>query len=407
MALSQALKPRKHLLCYERFSRKNYMNGSSKNVTYLIASPLSLRDYNRYGVDEWINRGWHVRVFDLTKILNRRFWSYVDGDQLSQDFSGLTVFETAKEAINEIKKIESNSVFIDFLGNRFFELKFRALAKKKGKTIKLHLGSLPAQPHSLFEKFQRVLLHPGVLAQFLINKLIDNNEIYPDYVVVGGVKSEQKVKSIKCKLIRAHNLDFDFILNDARPEDLSKSHILFLDEDSCYHSDYIHLGITPCASPKKYFLTMNEGLIKIADVFNSKVVVAAHPRSNCKRRPDSFKFPIIKDRTYELIKNAKLIVAHGSTAIQLAVLLRKPILLVTTDELEKSWCSRTYSGWRSELKKSVINLDHLTKSADLVASSVVDESLYNAYINNYVKQNKTPMKRAWTIIIEDLENDLC
>ena len=66
--------------------RTSYMNETSKNVTYLIRSPLSSRDYARFGIDEWKNRGWNVRVFDFTKILNRRFWSYVGGDQLTKRF---------------------------------------------------------------------------------------------------------------------------------------------------------------------------------------------------------------------------------------------------------------------------------------------------------------------------------
>ena len=132
------------------------MNETSKNVTYLIRSPLSSRDYARFGIDEWKNRGWNVRVFDFTKILNRRFWSYVGGDQLTKRFSGLTVFETAKEAINEIEKIESNSVFVDLLGENFSELKFKALAKQKGKIIQLNLGHHPGieVAQTLFKKFR-------------------------------------------------------------------------------------------------------------------------------------------------------------------------------------------------------------------------------------------------------------
>lgn len=384
------------------------MSETSKNVTYLIRSPLSLRDYNRHGIDEWKNRGWNVRVFDFTKILNQKFWNYVEGDQLTQPFSGLTVFETAKEAINEIEKIESNSVFVDLLGKNFFELKCKALAKQKGKTIQLYLGYNPGigVAQTLSKNIKRAVLHPEVLLQFLVRKIFVNYKIHPDYVVVGGIKSEQQIKSVTSKLIRAHNLDFDFILKDETPEDLSDNHVLFLDDDTCYHSDYINLGITPYASPKNYFPTMNKGLNKIANAFNSEVVVAAHPRSDYKKRADSFKFPVIKGCTYDLIKNAKLIVSHGSTSLQLAVLFRKPILLVTTDEIENGWASSKYAAFGLELEKSLINFDHLTTSPDLLSCSVVDDKLYDAYIENYIKQSNTPMKSVWEIVVDELENDL-
>ena len=382
------------------------MIGVSKNVTYLIGSPLSVRDYNRYGVGEWIHRGWNVRVFDLTKIINKNFWDHVNGNNPTQDFSFLTVFETAEDAINEIKKIQTNSVFIDLLGEKIFERKCSALAKQKGKTIKLNLGCIPSQPHNIFEKIQRGLWHPEVLFQFLVRKLFGYKRLHPDYIVVGGLNSEQQIKPFRSKLIKAHNLDFDFILNDANSKDLSNNHILFLDEDACYHSDYINLGITPCATPKNYFPTMNKGLSKIGAAFNSEVIVAAHPSSDYKKRPNSFKFPVIKGHTYNLIKDAKLIVAHGSTSLQLAVLLRKPILLVTTNELEKSFSAGTYAAFRSALKKPLINFDNLAIDQDLVSCSYVYNEIYNAYIENYIKQKNTPMKTVWEIVVDELVNDL-
>ena len=249
------------------------------------------------------------------------------------------------------------------------------------------------------------MLHPEVLFQFMVRKIFVNYKINPDYVVVGGIKPEQLIKSVTSKSIRAHNWDFDFILNDEKPEDLSDNHVLFLDEDACYHSDYITLGISPFASPKNYFPTMNRGLNKIATAFNSNVIVAAHPRSDYKNRPDTFQFPILKGCTYDLIKNAKLLVSHGSTSLQLAVLFRKPILLVTTDEIENSWGSGICAAFGLELEKSLINFDHLTTSPDLLSCSVVDDKLYDAYIENYIKQNNTPMKSVWEIVADELEND--
>ena len=127
-----------------------------------------------------------------------------------------------------------------------------------------------------------------------------------DYIVVGGIESEKSLNSQNSKLILAHNLDYDFILNDENSQNLESSYVLFLDEDVCYHPDYMLLGITPCASTKHYFSTMNKGLNTIAKIFSSKLVIAAHPRSNYEKIKDKFEFPIIKDATYDLIKMQKL-----------------------------------------------------------------------------------------------------
>ena len=54
---------------------------NQKQVIYLIKSPLSLRDFKRFGVQNWIDHGWKVKVFDITRFLNPKFWSYLDGDK--------------------------------------------------------------------------------------------------------------------------------------------------------------------------------------------------------------------------------------------------------------------------------------------------------------------------------------
>lgn len=381
------------------------MNNKSKNVVYLISSPLSHRDYARFGIDAWRNRGWNVLVFDFTKILKKKFWAYVDGEKISYNFLGLDIVDTAEDAICKINRIQSKVVFIDLLGESFFEQKLRKLAKQKGKTLKLRLGAIPSQKLSLLKRIKGAFVRPKSVISFLTKIFYNTKNVEADYVVVGGIKSEQSLSRINSKVILAHNLDYDLILNDKTSEHLESSYILFLDEDACYHPDYIHLGITPCASPKHYFSTMNEGLNAIAKIFSSEVVIAAHPRSDYKKKTDGFKFPIKKNTTYDLIKNAKLIVAHGSTSLQMAILFYKPILLVTTDELEDSWCSRTFKAFRSELGKSVINLDHFPVSRNLFDESKVNDAIYDSYIEKFIKQKGSPDRPTWSIVIDTLEED--
>ena len=70
------------------------MRSMSKQVVYLINSPLSSRDFDRFGIQKWISRGWNVKVFDITKFLNPEFWMYVNGIQLSVDCDALTIFDS-------------------------------------------------------------------------------------------------------------------------------------------------------------------------------------------------------------------------------------------------------------------------------------------------------------------------
>ena len=77
-----------------------------RQVVYLITSPLSKRDYDRFGIQRWLDRGWEVKVFDFTKYLKPEFWSYVNGDKLSVDFNSLKIFEDEKSALASVKALE-------------------------------------------------------------------------------------------------------------------------------------------------------------------------------------------------------------------------------------------------------------------------------------------------------------
>ena len=44
-------------------------------VIYLITSPLSKRNYNRFGIQRWLDRGWEVKVFDFTKFLKSEIYT--------------------------------------------------------------------------------------------------------------------------------------------------------------------------------------------------------------------------------------------------------------------------------------------------------------------------------------------
>ena len=80
------------------------MTNETKNVVYLIASPFTFRDYTRFGVDAWINRGWNVLVLDFTKLLSKNFQCHVSAERPLVEFSGLIDVNTADEVFSELMK---------------------------------------------------------------------------------------------------------------------------------------------------------------------------------------------------------------------------------------------------------------------------------------------------------------
>ena len=86
--------------------------------------------------------------------------------------------------------------------------------------------------------------------------------------------------------------------------------------------------------------------------------------------------------------------------------MNKPILLITTNELNRSNYASITDGFAFELGKKVVNLNLIEKNYDWKQHLHIDEKKYQKYIDKYVKFPKSPEKSVWEIVIDRLEEDL-
>jgi hypothetical protein len=383
---------------------------SHKLVVYLIISPLSNRDYDRFGIQRWLDRGWEVKVFDFTKFLKPEFWDYVDGTTLSIGFKGLNIFEDENSALSSIRQLKSGTVFIDIIHISRSEQNIRTTAKKKGIILKLKLGSLPVKQSDssiFFNMVQKGIKDPFGFFPKFANKIRQFREEVPDYFVVGGNISQLNTSKGNPSIIKAHNFDYDFIIAENTTENDQKAGgIVFLDANEAYHSDFVSLGIKPYVTAANYYPVMSAGLSQIAEALSCDVKIAAHPRSDYAKKSYKYSYPILKDQTFELIKKASVVVSHGSTSLQWSVYMRKPIILVTTDEMNESIFRQTTEAFSLALGKDVVNLNRIAKNYDWKSQLFVDEEKYLNYFENYVKQAGTLEKPVWEIVIDRMELDL-
>ena len=123
-----------------------------------------------------------------------------------------------------------------------------------------------------------------------------------------------------------------------------------------------------------------------------------------------YSHPIFKNKTFELIKEAELVVAHSSTTLQLAVIMKKPIIIVTTDEIQNQFHAKSYDqlieNYAKLLGKKIINLNHLSEINDFSDYLNIDNKKYENFIDTYVKTKGSPEKLVWDIVIKHIESDL-
>jgi hypothetical protein len=102
----------------------------------------------------------------------------------------------------------------------------------------------------------------------------------------------------------------------------------------------------------------------------------AHPRSDYDKKSIKYSLPILKDQTFELIKKAGVVVSQASTALQWAVYMRKPIILVTTDEIDKCVLKQFIEAFAFALGKDVVNINKIPEKFNCKSPLFVDETKY-------------------------------
>lgn len=393
-------------------------------VIYLMSQPLDEWNYDRFGVQVWIDRGWDVEVWDLTPRLHPRAWRYFfeTGHRL-KEFKGYFPITSISQLNTMYSRLGKVECYIDLASNVFFATWVKMRLSQMGAMRVIDVAnSLPLvkniQKRGVIYKLQKAFsMSPIALFELFINSLLARlaaPSIRPGLVVVTGEKSFNSAVAAgyNHEILKAHNLGYDAYLNPTKSNgNLAENYAVFIDQDMCFNSSYMYhrFGHIPrCATPEKYFPAICNGLRKISDVFGVSLRVAASPRSSYQHNAqDYFQGIPIEYGTADLVKNCSIVVCHDSTAIEFAVLFKKPAIFVTTDGLESYVLKgKAIALFASELGKSVINLDHDLNSVNWQNELCINHQKYADYKDKYIKCKGSPELPHWTIAIDHIESKL-
>ncbi len=384
-------------------------------IIYLIEQPLDERNFDRFGIQKWIDRNWEVELWDLTPRVQPRVWrNFLESGRKLKVFAGYFPIASHRDLRKRYRECGQVEYFIDLTGETFQSIWVKALLAKKGISRIICLaGSIPIANdnggHNLSLKLRRIA-EKGIgqviyLLCLAFARRLMEPFIRPGLVIASGESSV--IAAGKCReRLNAHSFDYDVYLTLARlTVSATKQYLVFIDQDVCFHSDFIYQKIPSFMTPEKYFPTICNGLRRIAGALNVGVQIAAHPRATYgSRGHDYFEgYSIEYGRTAELIRDSRIVVCHNSTAIHLAVLFEKPVILVTTDQLINSYEGRLIDQAAEQLGKSVINLDGDLQSVTWHEELKVDQKKYVEYKNRYIKMNGSPERPMWEIVVDYVE----
>lgn len=382
----------------------------------LTDTGFSKRDYDRFFVEK-LSKAYDVLVLDLAPYLNKRIFDLTLKNQEIFKYKNYVSVKNFKEFEDFLasNKINFNYAF-DFISARnkesFYLKKF---LKNIGiKLVYFQVGLVPNIIRTNKEKIFRLfrLLKSPFLFIKKIYSIINTRfrdrifkKIKYDYIFISGSKGVNHLYANKAaKKIFTHSSDYENTLDYSFNNIEFDNYFVFLDQNLPFHPAQFYRGEKPQVTSKKYFPSLALTFKKIEKKFKNKIVIAAHPRADISDYNNFFEGrEILNSKTIDLVKNCNCVLAHTSTAISYAVIFKKPIIFLSSNEIINSYDDyRVHSNARildAKFLNIDVNNDKYISSADF--NLEINENKYKIYLEKFIKH---PMSNDRSIVDNIKEN---
>lgn len=383
-------------------------------IVYFVEAYFNERDYRRFGVKTFEDNGFDVEVWDFTPfIAPDEYKRTVKPPAFNCD--NWRLFQTKKEAIAAIARLDDTCFVISLIHYAFNSLSVHRMLSKRNIKYAVDTMALPRVDRSkvafskvISNKFKQVNLGA------LINKMFYSipyqmlNVKPADYVLARGEKygTPGLAVTAQSEIVWAHSFDYDIYREERDiPGKVAIDTGVFIDEYVPLHPDYSYCKLKAPMTSDEYFPRLRRFFDYLESKNGVNIIIAAHPRSRYEDLPDYFGGrPVIRGKTSELVRTSGFVILHCSTAVNFAVLYKKPIIIVTTDKYNEGWVEDPTPDWMAEFfGKKVHNLDYPFEF-DLQKELYVDEKKYCAYRNAYIKKDGTEELQSWQILANIIKN---
>ena len=260
-----------------------------KKVVYLIDQPFDERNCERFGARFWSLRGWEVEVWDLTPWAHPDVWrSFLAQGGKPHAISGYLAVTSKRQLAQRLATCGSIRYFIDLAGDNYYSIWAKMSLQHAGVSrIVCAVGTIPVPdrpPVSMLRKLGQVLAKgPRGAFKWLSSAAVQRLVVPRIATGVAVVSGEQSMAGVgNCAaVIRAHNFDYDRYLSlKQSSRAVAGDYAVFIDQDYCFHIEYVYQSIRPIVTPQRYFPAVRTGLELISAALGIGMRIAAHPRAN-------------------------------------------------------------------------------------------------------------------------------
>lgn len=392
---------------------RSAMNTHATSVLIAVESPFGEYDLERFDLDRFSTLV-DLLVIDLTPLIKPQFWErYKDR---AVHHSKVRVIETWAE-LKELVGDRKWDGWIDELGMSPVARRLRRrMQKSDAIRIRIRLGLLPGdfviqtdvKARLLARRSQLGLLGLTKSILLFVPRRLVRRTPPPDLVLGSGSYTMRDVAP-GVPIIWAHSFDFEKAKNEQRVGLVDGgTGTVFLDQNLGYHPDQLHSGLKSPVDADRYYAALLASFDRIEGVLRYPITIAIHPKSSFDDPIAIFGHrPTIRMSTQALIRSSELVVCHASASLSYAVIWRKPVLFMTSDELEKCDYKVHIDEMARILQRPIFNIDRFHEVTDeelqLAINLPVDESAYSKYEEEFIRSSTSPDGHLWEIFADGMK----
>lgn len=388
---------------------------NSGHIVFVTQRPFGKRERTRYGVDTFLSNGIRISILDVADIV----FPGLEHDRNHYEkshYSDVRIVKTRNDLAASEKLLANASIIFCLTGTGYPTATNYSVLRAISRSgtpyaifftapVPMSKSGLGAGPgRSLWARFKSVGIFNAVLARLPLRFL----GLKPaDFLVTGGYQSHRRfpLTSSKTRKIEAHAPDFETYLTEKKVSAKTTKTAVYLDTAMGLHSDLLAMGKGMVVDPEDFYGKLRFFFDRVEKELDLEVVIASHPRMRYDTMPELFgERKIFYGETPQLLHRCSLALGLHSTATNLAVLFRKPVMvLAVKDILAHPLYVSGFEKLAAALGLEITLIDD-PLAADLGDALTIDHEAYDKFIADYIKTPESPASPLPEILIKELTN---
>jgi hypothetical protein len=373
----------------------------------IVIWPYRFRDFDwqRFELD-YLEPHVEIYVHELMDALTPEFGAAYANQS---ENSAVKRFASLKEWRKEFKKISKDAIVFNHVRpiNLKSTLICATLRRSRASVVGFSTGGVPFSDFRLDPERRDLPKSLKKALHFFRRNLL--LIFMPNKVVVGGTEEVDRVRRDyprSTKRVLANSSDFSNSLCFSLSSDTSKLTAVYLDTGfPGFPRDEVIEKIVEQVDGQDWYPKLDKFFGFVEGELKNKVEIAIHPKHVGRDHQPMFGGrSSVGGKTPELVKNASLVIATNSTSISYAVAFAKPLILVTSNQIQNGrdqYKASLIANIATETGARIFNIDREYTEQDLREAMVIDHAKYESYKRKYLT-SRTDGKPNYQVLLDEV-----